>query len=359
MKPKLLMLTRHQRLGSSSRLRLMAYRPFLESQGWSVSVGHFFDDRYLLRFNAGQQRSRTAVLSALLRRLQQLYSAKHFDLLWIEKELFPFFPGFLERLPQWKRIAYVVDYDDATFHRYDQHSSSVIRRLLGNKLTTLLRSAETVTCCNPYLARMCLAKGAKQVIQIPTVVDPSRYRMAQRPACDELRIGWIGSPTTAQFLALIREPLEALASRLRMRFVIIGAAQSPKLDIPIERHSWAEETESQLLQTLDIGVMPLSDTLWEQGKCGYKLIQYMASGLPVVASSVGVNRSVVSADTGFLVKDQAEWLQALIRLGYDPELRAALGKAGRRRVEQRYSLQVTAPLVTSVLSEALARARHQ
>ncbi len=351
------MLTRHQRLGSSSRLRLLDYRPYLEAQGWSIAVGHFYDDPYLQRLNAGRRGLLSAVPGALLRRLTQLYDAQRFNLLWIEKELFPFLPGPFEWLAHWRRLTYVVDYDDATFHRYDQHASWFIRAALSNKLAPLLRSAAAVTCCNAYLAQRLTALGANAVTEVPTVVDPTRYQLAQHRAGDELRIGWIGSPSTARFLDLVREPLEALARRTRLRLVVIGAAVDPQVKVPTERHPWSEDTEAGLLQTLDIGIMPLSNTPWEQGKCGYKLIQYMASGLPVLASAVGANRSVVSAETGFLVTDPSEWLAALSRLAEDPALRTAFGRAGRTRVEQRYSIQVSAPVVASVLRSGLNGAR--
>lgn len=351
-RPKLLMLTRHQRLGSSSRLRLLDYRPYLEAQGWSIAVGYFYDDPYLQRLNAGRRGLLSAVPGALLRRVTQLFNARGFDLLWIEKELFPFLPGLFERLAYWHRLAYVVDYDDATFHRYDQHTSWFIRTALSNKLAPLLRSAAAVTCCNAYLAERLAALGASAVTEIPTVVDPTRYQLAQHRAGDELRIGWIGSPSTARSLDLVREPLEALGRRIPLRLVVIGAAVDPKIKVPTERHPWSEDTETGLLQTLDLGIMPLSNRPWEQGKCGYKLIQYMASGLPVVASAVGANRSVVSAETGFLVTDPSEWLAALTRLAEDCALRMAFGRAARIRAEQHYSIQMSAPVVASVLRSA-------
>jgi glycosyltransferase involved in cell wall biosynthesis len=126
----------------------------------------------------------------------------------------------------------------------------------------------------------------------------------------------------------------------------------PPIAVPVESHPWSEDSEGPVLATIHIGIMPLPDEPWERGKCGYKLIQYMACGRPVVASPVGVNQDIVTADTGLLAADQGAWLAALRRLAADPALRQAMGAAGRRKVESDYSLQATAPRLVQLLLEA-------
>jgi glycosyltransferase involved in cell wall biosynthesis len=119
---------------------------------------------------------------------------------------------------------------------------------------------------------------------------------------------------------------------------------------------WSEDSEVAQIQSFDVGIMPLPDGPFEQGKCGYKLIQYMACGLPVVASPVGVNTRIVEqGTTGFQASTDTEWVEALVKLAQDAGMRAALGKAGRTKVEQEYSLQVTAPRLLQIISEAASR----
>ena len=138
----------------------------------------------------------------------------------------------------------------------------------------------------------------------------------------------------------------------------IGAGTLNLPGIDVELLPWQECTEVDLLRTCDIGVMPLADTPWERGKCGYKLIQYMACGLPVVASPVGVNRRLVDEGRdGFLADSDASWHAALARLCDDADLRARLGGMGRRKVESGYSLQVTSPTLAAWLAE-IASERH-
>jgi glycosyltransferase involved in cell wall biosynthesis len=176
--------------------------------------------------------------------------------------------------------------------------------------------------------------------------------MAAGPAGEELRVGWIGSPSTAHYLGLVREPLRRLARERALRLVVIGARDIPSTDVPLEIHEWSAETEGPLLGGVHIGIMPLADGPWERGKCGYKLIQYMACGKPVIASPVGVNDEIVTPEVGLLASSDAQWLAALRQLSTDAALRNRLGFAGRALVERKYSLQVRGPQLAAWLARA-------
>jgi murein biosynthesis integral membrane protein MurJ len=169
------------------------------------------------------------------------------------------------------------------------------------------------------------------------------------------RIVWIGSPTTAQYLQLLRLPLQALARTQAFVLRVVGSGED-EVDMPgvqVEVVAWSEATEVSSIGACDVGIMPLQDSPWERGKCGYKLIQYMACGLPVVASDVGVNPEIVQQGVnGFLARSHDDWLLALQQLLSDPSLRERMGQAGRQRVEQRYCLQRTGPRVVNWLRQA-------
>ena len=314
-----------------------------------------FDDVYLRTLYGSGRRDTRELLEYYVRRFHTLRNADDYDLIWIEKEVFPFVPGHLERWSIPHGIPYVVDYDDATFHRYDQHRSGLIRSLFAKKLYPLLASASAVTAGNPYLADYAKRAGASSVEIVPTVVDIDRYQCVPVAGDDELRIGWIGSPSTTRYLELLKQPLEKLSREVPIRLVTIGAADLPKIRVPDEQHPWSEETEATLLSTCHVGVMPLADEAWERGKCGYKLIQYMACALPVVASPVGVNRDIVTDRVGFLAESAEQWLDALQQIARDAALRRQLGQAGRLAVEARYSLQAQAPRLIELLLRASGR----
>ncbi|MET0050515.1 MAG: glycosyltransferase family 4 protein [Candidatus Thiodiazotropha sp.] len=353
MKLKVLLLCRYPRLGASSRLRSYQYLPLLAEAGIDVTVLPLFDEAYLQRFYATGAKRPSDLARAYLVRLRQLLRVKRYDLVWLEKELFPWMPAWFECGLRRLGVPYLVDYDDAIFHRYDQSSSAWVRRLLGRKIDRVMACATLVTAGNAYLAERARRAGVRDVRILPTVVDITRYPLKQHHQRNELTIGWIGSPSTAGYLELIREPLARLAGEHRLRLLIIGADALTIPGVEVEALPWSEEREAELIRQCDVGVMPLKDDLWERGKCGYKLIQYLASGLPVVASPVGVNREIVEPGVnGYLADSDPAWEAAFTRLIGQPQLRRDLGLMGRDKVQRQYALDVTAPLLIEALQQA-------
>jgi glycosyltransferase involved in cell wall biosynthesis len=351
---RVLLLSRYGRLGASSRVRSYQYQPYLRAAGIEVTAAPLFDDFYLEYLYGHAARSFTALPRAALRRLQHLLTTTRYDLLWVEYELFPWAPALLERLLAASGQRYVVEFDDAVFHRYDRHHSVVVRQLLGRKIDVVMRKAAAVIAGNPYLAARARVAGARRIEHLPSVIDLDRYPLAAEQASDRpFTIGWIGSPATAIYLHAIAPALREVCADGGTRVRLIGAPSSFELPgIAVEHRVWVEAREAEEIQAFDIGIMPLPNGPWERGKCGYKLIQYMACGKAVVASPVGVNEQIVAAPAaGLLASNTAEWTSALRQLRADRDLRAAMGREGRRRVEQGYSLQVMAPRLAALFHE--------
>jgi glycosyltransferase involved in cell wall biosynthesis len=356
---KILLLTRYGGLGASSRQRCYAYLDSLRAAGIEAHVSPFLGDDYVRRLNSGRTTSLATVFRAYTCRIFSLLRSYRYDLLWIEKEALPWIPAWAElSILQLTARRIIIDYDDAIFHRYDQHRSGIVRRLLGRKIDRVMAAADLVTVGNGYLGWRAKRAGAREIAEIPTVVDLRCY--PERPA-DSVRdaatftVGWIGSPLTSAYLEWLRPALSELASRIPFRIILVGASPTAMAGLPVERVAWSLATEAAQLARFDAGLMPLPDLPWERGKCGYKLIQYMASSLPVVASPVGANRDiVVPGETGFLAETRADWVSALIRLAQDPTLRRRMGMAGRRRAERHYSLQAMAPEFIDLLSKVEA-----
>jgi glycosyltransferase involved in cell wall biosynthesis len=354
-----LFLTRYGRLGASSRQRCYAYLDSLRAAGIEAHVNPFLGDDYVRRLNSARTISLATVFRAYPRRLFSLLRSQRYDLLWIEKEALPWIPAWAElsilRLAARRMI---IDYDDAIFHRYDQHPSGLVRRLLGCKIDRIMAAADLVTVGNGYLGLRAKRAGAREIAEIPTVLDLRCYPEHQADAVREVgtfTLGWIGSPLTSAYLEWLRPVLSELAGRILFRIILIGASPTALAGLPVERVAWSLATEAAQLARFDVGLMPLPDLSWERGKCGYKLIQYMASSLPVVASPVGANRDiVVPGETGFLAETPADWVSALIRLAQDPAVRHRMGMAGRRRAQRHYSLQAMAPEFIDLLSNVEA-----
>ncbi len=354
-----LALTRYPRLGASSRTRFLAYLPALRAAGFEVTVSPFFGEGYLPDLYAGRPRRLKDLMKCYWDRARVLLGARNFDLIWIEKEALPWLPLPVELIFMMGR-PYVVDFDDAWFLRYSAHQDFLLRAILGSKLDGLVRRSRLAIVGNEFLDGWARAAGARRSLVLPTAVSLDDYRPNRRQADGPLRIGWIGTPTSAtDYLGPLLPVLaEAIVSGWAMLTVI--GARSPQLEaIGADLVPWSEEEEVSHLNRFDVGIMPLTEDMWSLGKCAYKLIQYMAVGLPVVASPVGMNRRVVQHGVnGFLATTAEEWLDALRRLAEDPELRRRMGDAGRQMVEGDYSLSVLEPRLADALREAAGPIRQ-
>ena len=347
-------LPRYDRLGASSRLRLFQFGPELAKAGIQADMLPFLDDAYLHRLYS-RQSTLLPSLRAYARQMTRARRLAQHHLLWIEKETLPWLPFRLERLALPRHVPIVTDYDDAVFHRYDLHRASVVRQVLGRKIDQVMAHSTLVMAGNAYLAERAHKAGAAWVEIVPTVVDMEQYRVRpETPPDRPARIGWIGTPSTwREYLVPMLPLLTELAERDGAGLLIVGAGQQQEQAGLVHHVPWTEATEVARIQEMDIGIMPLQDTPWARGKCGYKLIQYMACGLPVIASPVGVNRDIViHGVNGFLAETEADWRDALTCLLADPNLRRQMGLAGREKVMAEFSLQVWGPQVAQMLRRA-------
>ena len=352
---KIAAFTKYDREAASTRQRVLQYLPYLERAGFHVDVHPLLDDPYVRSIVAGTAASKTAIAAAYTRRFRQLLAPQAADLIWIYAELFPWLPASAERLAFRSGKPIVYDFDDAFFHPYDDHQSPFLRRVLGGKLEPLIRGAAAVCAGNEYLTDYADRAGAEAIV-LPTVVDIETYVPTRNRSARPLTIGWIGSPTTWAFVRPLLPLLAELCRDRGVAFSAVGAGAAAAADrfdgltfVP-----WSEAGEIASVQAMDIGIMPLPDEPWARGKSGYKLVQYMACGLPVVASPVGVNASIVEEGvSGLLAIDSGQWRTALTRLIDDAALRSAMGEAGRRRAVEAYSLQAHAPCLIEVMRSAV------
>lgn len=356
---RLLALTKYGDQAASTRQRFLQYRNHLAEAGLALHTAPLLDNSYLEVTFAGRRASHLRLVAYLVRRARALLGQSHSDLIWIQKELFPFLPGFFERAVLSQDIPVVVDYDDAIFHQYDQHRSPLVRTLLGRKLEPLLRRANLAVCGNSYLEAYA-GKFCRQTAVIPTVLDTAVYlpRASQGPE-QRLTVGWIGSPSTWTYVEPIVPLLQSLAEELDLLIRVVGAGPNAPQLHRFEFLDWSETEEINMIQGMDIGIMPLPNEPWARGKCGYKLVQYMACGLPVVASPVGVNAEIVDDGiNGFLARTDRDWIAAIRRLALEASLRRTMGTHGRAKIERCYSIQVHGPRLADMFrAVALQKSR--
>jgi glycosyltransferase involved in cell wall biosynthesis len=347
---KILLLSRYNQMGASSRVRFYQYIPYLEAEGIHVTVANLLGSTYLEDLYEGRRRRLGDITGAYIRRLGQLLKSRRFDLVWVEYEILPWLPAWAETILSHVGLPYVVDYDDAVFHRYNMHPRAMVRALLGGKIDAVMRRAALVIVGNEYLGDYARRAGAKLVEYIPSVIDLERYHLMAPPENQVFTIGWIGTPVTEKYLSLIHQALREVCENGSARLVLVGSNQAELDGVPTETHRWSEHTEAAEIHRFDVGIMPMPDEAWAKGKCGYKLIQYMACARPVIASPVGVARRIIeNGKNGFLAAATADWVKAFRVLREDRGLRERMGKAGRVNVERSFSIQSTAPRLLSLL----------
>jgi len=333
-------------------LRTFQYQPLWEGAGFDASYSPFFNERYLRELYSGQAISKINVLGCYFQRFWVLLGVCRYDLIWIEKELFPYVPAWAEWALAKLGQGYAVDYDDAVFHRYDKSKQVFIKEFLRDKIDKVMKYSSLVWAGNSYLAARANAAGAKKVLILPTAIDPGRYTIKdyfnaiQKP----VSIGWIGSPTTLKYLNAIKPVLEKLSRECEVVIEVVGGNRDWKFGGSLNLIPWSEEGEVEAIRNMDIGIMPLPDDPWEKGKCAYKLIQYMACGLPVVASPVGMNVNVViEGKNGFLANTEEEWYSSLKQLVLDASLRKRMGEKGFGLVREKFTVEMNFQVILGEL----------
>ncbi len=348
----------HSKQAAGARYRVHQFLPALTAAGVTCDVREFVTPelyRNLYRSGHALEKSYWVARQSLVR-WQDVRDARGAVVIFVYRECYPFGPPFIESMLRRldKPIAY--DFDDAIF----LPEPTRLRNWLRNpaKTARIAQLADCVVVSNDHLRGFASAYN-QHVEVIPTCVDTDVFAPPDtREHGRRLRLGWIGSHSAGKYLDQLRPILSELSRRFDFELLVIGAGrdyQVPGVKVLNER--WSLETEVERFQSLDIGLYPLADTVWELGKAGFKAIQYMAVGAPCVVSRVGVTRDIVTdGDNGFLASTPAEWSEKLERLLGDAALRQRLAAAGRRTIVERYSLSVNAPRLRSVL-ERVAQTR--
>ena len=316
----------------------VCYRYRIEAFAWALAERGFELEVMPLR-------------KGLAGRIGQLRSAAKADLVILQRKLLPIWQLVLLRRSAGRLI---YDVDDALFQRDSYSPKGPNGRMRLARFWATVFAADAITVGNRYLKRRtCAFVEPDRVHVIPTCVQPNWYRTAQHHRTDSrARLVWIGQESTLASLHCARQHLAAAAQRLpglQLRLICDRTADLSPLRVVPRR--WSSATEADKLAEGDIGINWLPDDSWSRGKCGLKVLQYMAAGLPVVANPVGVNcRMVVHGRTGLLASTPQEWAAAVVRLAADPRLRSKMGAAGRQLLQQRYNVTLWGPRFAEVIA---------
>lgn len=350
----ILVLTKYGSLGASSRMRFYQYNNMLKDE-FNLKFSHLISSSELEFLYSDGKYNKFNIVKSYFNRILTLMKTKEYDFIWIQAESLPYIPYFFEKILL-NNKKYILDFDDAIFHNYDLSSGFYKKLFLKKKIDLLMRSSSFTVSGNQYLASRAISSGCSNVAIVPTVVDLELYKKDNKIALthdDPIVIGWIGTKSTSKYLDIVINVLDEISQIRDIQLKIIGSNIQfkgiSKLDIVYER--WTQESEVSSLHSIDVGLMPLIDSAWERGKCGYKLIQYMACGKPVIASPVGCNVDIVThGQNGFLASNESEWKTYLLNLIDSQSLRVTMGKNGFHAVESEYCLNVTSDKLVSIFN---------
>jgi glycosyltransferase involved in cell wall biosynthesis len=346
----------------SQRFRFEQYLDWLRAQG--VECDHSWvldaeDDRHFYGRGAWHRKAWVG-MKALARRAGLALSPglTRYDVALVQREALFTGPPFVEAAVRRAGAGLVFDYDDSLWlgHVSEANRSLAWLKWAG-KTDALIAQADLVLAGNAYLADHARTRGARVEV-VPTTIDTDLYQPPPPRPPGPVCIGWSGSfSTLAHFQALV-PVLRRVKARLggAVRFTVLGDAgyREPALDLQGE--AWRLETEIQDLSRIDIGLMPLPDDAWARGKCGLKGLQYMALGIPTLMSPVGVNVEIIrDGESGFLPRNDDEWVDRLCALATDAALRRRLGGAGREVVVSRYSVRAWRERYLALLASAARR----
>ena len=344
---KVLGLALYGPLAASTRYRLGQYVPGLASLGIDLKIQHLLGDDYLRTRFTGASLPLAAILRAGFARLIDLWHQNEYDAAILHCELFPLLPGQIEQALI--RKPYIYDFDDAFYLKYRAGRMGVLRPLLGQKFDSVIAGAAEVTAGNHVLADYARQHNPR-TRYLPTVVDTARYvPQPTKRGGHVFTVGWIGSPSTAAYLSELASPLSAIGKEGPVQFIVIGGKAPYIPNVTVVEIDWEENTELDLINSFDVGVMPLPDDDWARGKCAFKLIQYLACAVPVIASPVGASVEVINGVCGLMASTSQEWTEALRLIRDQPNVRIQMGQAGRERVVAQYSLHQNLPVLASAI----------
>lgn len=334
----------HHRLDRSpgQRYRFEQYFDFLEENGYSCFLSNIIDEKddKIMYSKGNYFKKASIVVKSYKHRRKNLKSLNDFDLVLIYREALITPSIYFERKIAESNIPVVYDFDDAIWVKDVSDGNKALSFLKNaDKIKKILPMVTHVTVGNTYLADFA-KKYNNNITIIPSTIDTDKYKKIVRKH-NGINIGWVGSHTTVKHFEEAIPVLKKIKEKYpTVNFKVIGDPNYKNEELDIKGQPWSNEKEVELFNELDIGIMPLPDNPWTRGKCGMKGLLYMAVETPAIMSPVGMNNDIVEdGENGYLPKSDEEWFDVLSKLIEDADLREKIGIAGRKTIEEKYSMK--------------------
>jgi glycosyltransferase involved in cell wall biosynthesis len=354
--PKILFLLPYpQNYAPSQRLKFEQYLDIFEKNGFDYEIEPFIDEKFWkILYKKGNLHLKVYfTIISYFKRYLLLFRLNQYDIvychLWITPHGFPLYEFLTLKFA--KKI--IFDIDDLIFLGHSSNANKIFQFTKGRKKPIfLMKKADHVITCTPYLDSF-VRKYNINTTDISSTVNTNNYLPVNNYSNDhDLIIGWSGSHSTSKYIYLLEDVLKSISNKYKIKIHVLGD-ESFQIDglSNLRSMAWSEETEIQEMQRFDIGIYPLPDEEWVLGKSGLKAIQYMALGIPTVATAIGANYRVIDDGvSGSLVKTNQEWERAIIAYIEDPELRRRHGLAARKKIEEYYSIDANAAKYLGILN---------
>jgi glycosyltransferase involved in cell wall biosynthesis len=278
------------------------------------------------------------VLMSYIKRVILVIFAKPGKIFYIGGgELFPYCSSFFEKFLKLKKISFILDYDDAIFHNYDNNKNRIIQLLFKKKISNAMGYASYIVTGSPYLTKYARQYN-QNVVEIPTSINIDKYSMKNMGG-DVFRIGWIGSKTTSKNILFIIPALKKIMSEIDCELILIGFDSKIEMEINCIIKPWNELEEVNDIKQLDVGIMPLDENPFNKGKCGFKLIQYMACGLPTISTPLEANIKINRNNMNLFATTNSEWYEKILYVYNNREIFSQIGMKNRAIAKDYYSIQ--------------------
>jgi glycosyltransferase involved in cell wall biosynthesis len=327
------------------RFRCEQYLQFLQAEGYDINYSNLLNEREdALFYSKGKYLQKFLIfLKSFILRTKDVFRANRYDIIFIYREAIMVGSTLFERLFKLSKAKIIFDFDDSIWLNDTSDGNQSLQWLKRpSKTATICRLADVVIVGNEYLAQYA-RNHSKNVVVIPTTIDTNYHSndggyTKRQPVC----IGWTGTATTLKHFESMLPALISIKKKYGngVCFKMIINTEYKNSDLDLIASPWKLESEISDLSSIDIGIMPLPNDSWSQGKCGFKGLQYMSLGIPTIMSPFGVNNEIISDGTnGFLALTDEDWIDRLSFLIENPSVRVSIGKQGQNTIIERYSVE--------------------
>lgn len=335
--------TKYTSKAPSSRYRTFQYINFWKDAGYIIEVQALFNENYIKNLYSNQRINYWSIIYSYFKRVVKVLFLKNKrQILYIEYELLPYLPEFLERYLKWRGFKFILDYDDAIFHFYDINSNFLIKYLFKNKIPSISKIADHIITGSPYLTNYFL-KFQNLITEIPTSIIFNKYKVSNKSIYqNDFIIGWIGTNSTSHNIKIILKPLRQFFEKNSGVIHLVGFDKNLEFllyGLPYKIIDWTEENELNEIEKFSVGIMPLNNSLFNNGKCGFKLIQYMACEKPTISTPLEANIKINKTGKNLFATNDTEWLDSFTKVYTNRNLFNQIGIDNKLVIMKYYSVE--------------------